>query len=153
MKTYSGFTLIEILVAITIVGILAAIAVPNFTDQLQKSRRSEAITALLDVQQAQARLRANCRWYGQTKATANSCEATAAATEVDVPADTDLEYYTITLSNASGNSYTVTATAKSSGSQWHDTDCREIILEVDNTSPNGNRTAKKSDASDNDSCW
>lgn len=45
-----GFTLIELLVTVTIVAILAAIAIPSFQGQVRKSRRAEAMTVLQDTQ-------------------------------------------------------------------------------------------------------
>lgn len=45
----SGFTLIEAMVAVVIIGILAAIAYPYYLDQVRKARRTVAKTALLEV--------------------------------------------------------------------------------------------------------
>ena len=45
----TGFTLIELLVTIAIVGILAAVAMPVFSEQMAKSRRAEAISTLSDL--------------------------------------------------------------------------------------------------------
>lgn len=42
-KNTNGFTLIELMIAIAIVGVLAAIAVPQFTNYLARARVSEAI--------------------------------------------------------------------------------------------------------------
>src|SRR3569833_3370251 len=44
-----GFTLVELLTAMVIVAILMAVAIPSYRAQTQKSRRTEAKTALLDL--------------------------------------------------------------------------------------------------------
>lgn len=44
-----GFTLIELMIVIVIVGILVAVAVPAYTNYMQKSYRNDAKTALLDL--------------------------------------------------------------------------------------------------------
>lgn len=48
----SGFTLIELMIVVAVVAILAAIAYPAYQDQVQKSRRTEAKTALSNTAQA-----------------------------------------------------------------------------------------------------
>ena len=48
--TLGGFTLIELMVAIAIIGILAAIAFPSYQDSVRKSKRAEGKAALLDLQ-------------------------------------------------------------------------------------------------------
>ena len=45
----SGFTLIELMVTIVIATILVVIAVPSYTSQIRKSKRTDAKTALLDL--------------------------------------------------------------------------------------------------------
>jgi type IV pilus assembly protein PilE len=61
----AGITLIELLVAIAIVGIIAALAWPSFGDQVRKARRVDAITALYKLQLDQERYRAgNHRYAG-----------------------------------------------------------------------------------------
>jgi type IV pilus assembly protein PilE len=53
-----GITLIELLVVIMIVGILAAIAVPIYTNYMQRARRADAKTALEQLRAAQEMRRA-----------------------------------------------------------------------------------------------
>ena len=53
MRKNSGFTLIELMIVVAIVGILAAIAYPNYIDSVRKSRRSLAKAALMEAAQKQ----------------------------------------------------------------------------------------------------
>lgn len=55
MKKNSGFTLIELMIAVAIVGILVRIALPSYTNYVLRSHRVEAINGLLDVASRQAR--------------------------------------------------------------------------------------------------
>jgi type IV pilus assembly protein PilE len=48
-RPWSGFSLIELMIAVAIVAILAAIAFPMYTKQVQHSRRVDARTAVLDI--------------------------------------------------------------------------------------------------------
>ena len=45
-KQQSGFTLVELMIVITIIGILAAIAVPSFSDMIERNRLKEAVESL-----------------------------------------------------------------------------------------------------------
>jgi len=117
-----GFTLIEIMIAVVIVAILAAIALPSFIDSVRKSRRSDAFAALSAVQQAQERWRANMALY------ATNAQLTVATNAVPpglgLSETSSSSYYTIALSDTSATGYTVTGTA--SGSQTADTACAVI---------------------------
>ena len=44
-----GFTLIELMVVVVVAAVLLAVAIPTYTSQIRKSRRTEAKTALLDL--------------------------------------------------------------------------------------------------------
>jgi type IV pilus assembly protein PilE len=44
-----GFTLIEVMIVVTIIGLLLAVGLPSYQNSIQKGRRSDAISALLDV--------------------------------------------------------------------------------------------------------
>lgn len=50
-KKVSGFTLIELMITVAIIGIIASIAYPSYEGVLQKTRRQEAIRTLLEASQ------------------------------------------------------------------------------------------------------
>lgn len=66
-----GFSLIELMVAVAIVGILAAIAYPGYVYEMRKSRRSEAEQFLMDVAQRQQQYLLDQRAYAPDLATLN----------------------------------------------------------------------------------
>ncbi|MGO1069262.1 type IV pilin protein [Lysobacter sp. CA199] len=63
----SGFTLIELMIAVTVVGILAAIAIPSYQDSVRKGRRGQAKADLVEAVQAMERhYTANNQYSGKT---------------------------------------------------------------------------------------
>ena len=58
MKSNRGITLIELLIVIVIIGILAAIAIPAYTNYMQRARRADAKTALEQLRASQEMFRA-----------------------------------------------------------------------------------------------
>lgn len=125
----SGFTLIELMIVVVVVAILSAVALPSFFEQIRKSRRTDAINALAQVQQAQERWRANNATY------ASSLAAPPTGIGVSNPSS---GYYTLSISGASATGYTATATA--AGSQANDSRCTSLSVTVANGSPTYSKT-------------
>jgi type IV pilus assembly protein PilE len=66
MRKIAGFTLIELVVAMVIAAILAAIAIPSYSSYVRKSRRTDAKTALLDIASLEERLYSTTNAYSST---------------------------------------------------------------------------------------
>jgi type IV pilus assembly protein PilE len=95
-----GFTLIELMIAVAVVAILAMIALPTYTAQMVKGRRSSAEAVLLDIAQRQQQYFLDSRAYAPDVATLGT------NTPVNVRA-----YYTVTTAPGAGLPPTFTATA------------------------------------------
>ena len=118
-----GFTLIELMIAVVVVGILAAVAFPSFMDSIRKGRRSDALSALSAVQQAQE------RWRTNNSAYASDLSASAPA-GLGLPSTTSGGYYTLTLANVTPTGYQAVATAVSGKSQADDGNCAKLGVEM-----------------------
>jgi type IV pilus assembly protein PilE len=112
-RPHRGFTLIEVLIAVVVLGILAAVALPSFLEAIRKSRRAEAFTALTAVQQAQERWRANRASY--------TTDLSAAG--LNLPSTTAGGRYAVVVNAADATGYTVTTSANSGTSQASDGNC------------------------------
>ncbi len=105
-----GFTLMELIIAMVIIGILTAIAIPNYTAYIQRSNRAEARSALLEAAAWMERWRTQTGLYGDAPATPTVAPATFPFAQV--PA-TGTAKYTIAAPTiaALGIGYAITATA------------------------------------------
>ena len=103
-----GFTLIELMIAIAVIGVLAAIAYPSYTQHIRKGNRAAAQAQMLDIaNREQQYLLAN-----RTYATKAQLEATGYALPAEVSSK-----YTYDIALGAGNVPTFTITFTPTGSQ------------------------------------
>lgn len=127
----SGFTLIEVMIVVAIVAIIATIALPSYQDSVRKSRRTDAVLALQQVQLEQEKLRAECNGFAAGLAAARVCDAaTPANNRLALPTTSPDGYYTLALTGVTATGYTATATAVAGTSQADDTGCTVLTLAV-----------------------
>jgi type IV pilus assembly protein PilE len=119
-----GFTLIELMIVIAIVAILVAIAVPSYNRHVEKTRRADAQSGLLEAAQTLERC-----------FTRNNTYAGCA-----IPTASPDGFYTIAVTTPSATAYTLTATVTGVADA-----CSPFTLDH-----RGNRNASGSDA---DRCW
>ena len=139
MKNTQGFSLMELMIVIAVLGILVTIAYPSYQSMAQQSRRADAQNALLALQMAQTRFRGNCPHYAQNIGTTNTCGASPGTSTVDAPSVSQEGLYQLTVqaNSATGNAYTLQATPQ--GAQAGDTACSPITLTVNAANPQGLR--------------
>jgi type IV pilus assembly protein PilE len=128
-RRHNGFTLIELVIVVAIVAILAAIALPAFADQIRKSRRSEAISKMQDVQLRLERYRVDHPNY-------------AAGYSIE---DTTWYNFTVTATADKPNDYVIEAKALDSQAKDY---CGDLKISVTNNGP-----PVKVPGSEKDRCW
>jgi len=157
LKNVRAFTLIELMIVVAVVGILAAIAYPSYTEYVMKSRRSDAKAGLLSLQLAQEKYRANCLQYATGIDSNFSCASTLSNADDgnhDLIGSTTSPdgYYTLSISPLPGTTalaqttYSLTATAI--GVQAGDTKCKSLSIDQ-----NGVKTSKDSANNTSTGCW
>ncbi len=137
MNKARGFSLIELMITIAIVAIIAAIAIPSYTDYVRKGRRSQAISELGRLQMDLERWRADNPSYA-------NCTGTGCNGNGTYPTVATLDYYTVTISDTTPTAYKLTAEPK--GAQRSDA-CGNFIITYSNGTP------VKSTSTSAQRCW
>ena len=141
MNKKRGFTLIEMIVVMAIIGILFAIAAPTYRRSVLKSNRSDAQITLTRLATLEERY-----YFRENNYTGSFADIVNGAT-AGQPISSDDGNYSIALTLLGGGTgWSMTATAV--GNQLKDTDCRTFTL-----TSLGAKTATNSSNAANSACW
>lgn len=111
----SGFTLMELMIVVAIVGILAAIALPSYQDHVLRTRRVTAGACLMEVSQLMERQYATTMSYDVALPTA-SCQTELAS------------FYTFAFDTSEPTASTYKIKATPAGAQTSDTRCDVLSI-------------------------
>ena len=112
-----GFSLIELMITVAIVGILAAVAMPSYNVYVLESKRLDGTSALLKLSSLQERYYAQNNTYAVNDDIAEVGGATSKES-----------LYDLEITKATSSEFTATATAIAKGSQASDTGCTALTL-------------------------
>ncbi|MFT5879345.1 MAG: type IV pilus assembly protein PilE [Moritella sp.] len=137
----SGFTLIELMIVVAIVGILAGIGYPSYSSYIQNTHRNDAKAGLSKLLLLQEQFYLDNNQYATS--------LVSGATDTLTGWGNSSSYYTFSLDpSSSTSSYTAIATVNTDSSQASDADCH--IFTINGT---GARTSANMVKKETDDCW
>ena len=95
MRRHSGFTLIEVMIVVAIVAILAAVALPSYSDYIRRGKVMDAVSGLSDM-----RIRVE-QWFQDNRTYAGACAAPASS-----------PHFVFTCPTANATQFTIVATGQ-----------------------------------------
>ena len=141
-RKIAGFTIVEMLIVLVIMGILAAAVLPTYQSSVTKARRADGKSALLDLAARSEKFFAQNNSY-TTEISGGSGLNLGRTTSSD-------RYYNLTIAACAGGNiarcYLITAAG--TGPQANDTLCLKLL--VDNV---GRKTALNSAGAASEFCW
>lgn len=142
-KQHHGFTLIELMIVVAIIGILSAIALPMYSSYVERGHRSSAKSTLLEAAQFMERYRSTNFRYVDGSGNAPTLPAS-----VSIAPKEGTKRYDITLITDTSDPDVITATSfklVATPSGWTDSACGNLML--DNL---GQKTQSAGNAA---TCW
>jgi type IV pilus assembly protein PilE len=146
LKKIKGFTLIELMIVVAIVGILSAIAIPSYQESVRKSRRADAKGALLGLANAMERRFTETNSYKLAAGTTGAPTDTGTPYIYNVNSSGTDEYYNITIDAADEFSYLLGAEPKAAQASDQ---CGKLTL----TSTGEKNIANATPGVDKADCW
>jgi len=108
MKKQHGFSLLELMIVVAIIGIIAAIAYPSYQQQIHKTRRADCSGALAGLGNSMERFfTVNSTYLGAAAAGANT--GAPAVFPATCPTDGGTAYYNLSIQAATGSTFNLQA--------------------------------------------
>ncbi|MGI2168971.1 type IV pilin protein [Shewanella sp. MF05960] len=123
-KAHSGFTLIEVMITVVIVGILASIAYPSYTKFVAKGARGDALAGLMNVANRQE------QYYLDHKTFTKNMKRLGLSVDGDGYFVVENGYYKIDATTANTNRYTIEAKANDI-QKARDSECSSMTITSD----------------------